>query len=61
MLRKYYNRYRTFSSHQNYRDGDNISFSRILSDGEFQLTDPRSAKILDKVLEEVQKYSILVP
>ena len=30
-------------------------FSRILSDGEFQLPDPRSAKTLDKVVEEVQK------
>ena len=52
---------RTFSSHHNYRDGDKFSSSRILSDGEFQLTDPRSAKILDKVVEEVQKCSILVP
>ena len=33
----------------------------ILSDGEFQLTDPRSPKILEKVVEEVQKCSILVP
>ena len=41
--------------------GDKFSFSRIFSDGEFKLTDPRSAKILDKVVEEVQKYSILVP
>ena len=56
-----YNRHRTFSSHQNFRDGDKFSFSGILSDGEFQLTDPRSAKILDKVVEEVQKFSILVP
>ena len=56
-----YNKYRTFSSHQNYRDGDQISISRILSDGEFQLTDPRSVKILDKVVEEVQKCNILVP
>ena len=47
------------SSHQNYRDGDKFSFSRSLSDGDFQLTDPRSAKILDKVVEEVQKISIL--
>ena len=52
---------RTLSSHQNYRDGDNISSSRILSDGEFQLTYPRSAKILSKIAEEVQKRSILVP
>ena len=35
-------------------DGDKFSFSRILSDGEFQLTDPRPAKILDKVVEKVQ-------
>ena len=33
---------------------------RILSDGEFQLTDPRSAKILEKVVE-VEKCSISVP
>ena len=51
---------RTVSSHQNYRDGDKFSSSRILSDGEVQLTDPRSAKILDKIIEEVQKCSILV-
>ena len=53
----------TFSSHhrhQNYRDGDKFSFWRILSDGEFQLTDPMSAKILYKIVEEVQKCSILV-
>ena len=34
---------------------------RILSDGEFQLTDHRSAEILDKVVEKVQKCSIMVP
>ena len=34
---------------------------QILSDGEFQLTDLRSAKILDKIVKEVQKCSILVP
>ena len=33
-------------------DGDKFSFSRLLSDGEFQLTDPRSAKILDEVVED---------
>ena len=38
-----------------FRDGDKFSFSRLLSDGEFQLTDPRSAKILNEVVEEVQK------
>ena len=35
--------------------GDKFSFSRRLSDGEFQLTDPRLAKILDELVEEVQK------
>ena len=45
---------RSFSGHQNYCVGDKLSPSRILSDGEIQLTDPRSAKILDKVVEEVQ-------
>ena len=54
-----YNQYGTFSSHQNYRDGDTFSFSKILSDEEFQLADPTSAKILDKVVEEDQKCSIL--
>ena len=48
-----YNQYRTFFCHQNYSDGDKVSFSRILSDGELQLTDPRSTEILDKVVEEV--------
>ena len=43
------------------RDGDKVSFSRILSDGEFQLTEPWSAKILDKVVEKVQKCNLLVP
>ena len=33
----------------------------FLIDGEFQLTDPRSAKIFDEVVEEIPKYSILVP
>ena len=44
-----------FSRHKTFRDGDKCSFPRLLSDGEFQLTDPRSAKILDEVVEEVQK------
>ena len=35
--------------------------SREFCDGEFQLTYSRSAKIIDKVVEEVQKCSILVP
>ena len=56
-----YDLYQIYPRHQNYRNGDNFSFSRILSDEEFQLTDPRSSKILDKVVEEVQKCSILVP
>ena len=54
---------RTFSSHQNYRDGDEFSFSRILSDGQFQLrlNQSRAAKPIDKVVEKVQNCSILVP
>ena len=40
-----YTQHRTFPRHQNYRDGDNISFSGLLSDGEFQLTEPLSAEI----------------
>ena len=56
-----YDIYQIFPRHQSYRDGDNISFSLILSDGEFLLTDLRSAKILDKVVEEIQKCSILAP
>ena len=38
-----------------------MSFSRILSDGEFQVTQPWLRKILDKVVEEAQKCSISVP
>ena len=41
--------------------GTIFSFSRISGDGEFQLTDPMSPKILDEVVEDVQKCSILVP
>ena len=48
-------------SYQSYRDWDNISFKWILSDGEFLLTDPRSAKTLDKVVEKFQKCSIFDP
>ena len=44
-----------FTRHKIFRDGDKFSFSRLLSDGEFQLTDPRLAKIPDEVVEEVQK------
>ena len=53
--------YRTFSNHNTYRDGDKISFSTIMSDGEFQLTETSSAETLDEVVEEVQKSSNLVP
>ena len=35
-----YNQYGAFSSHHNYRDGDKFFFSRILSDQEYQLTEP---------------------
>ena len=44
-----------FSCHKIFCDGDKLSFSRLLSDGEFQLTDPRVSKIFDEVVEEVQK------
>ena len=47
-----YNQYQTFPRDQNYRDGDKLSYSRILSDGELQLTEPLSAKIL---VEEDEK------
>ena len=49
----FFTKNRTFSGHQNYCDGDKFSSSRILSDGEFQLTEPMLAKILDKLVEEV--------
>ena len=52
-----YNQYGSFSSHHNYRDGDNFFFSRILSDREYQLTEPWSAKVVDEVVKEVQKCS----
>ena len=55
-----YDLYQILLRHQNYRDWDNISFSLLSSDGEFLLTDLRSTKILDKVVKEVQKCSILV-
>ena len=48
----------TFSGHQNYRDGNNVCCSRIWSEREFQLTDP---KLLGKVTEEAQKCSSLGP
>ena len=40
---------------------DKFSFSRILSDREYQLTAPWSAKLIDEVVGEVPKCSILVP
>ena len=43
---------------QNYCDGDKLSCSRILGDGDFQLTENWSAKIL---VEESQKCNILFP
>ena len=56
-----YDLYQIFLRHKYYRDWDDISFSLLSSDGEFLLTDFRSAKILDKVVEEVQICRILVP
>ena len=53
-----YNQYGAFSSHHNYRDGDKFFFSRILSDQEYQLTEPWSAKIVDEVVKEVQNAVI---
>ena len=38
-----------------------FSFSRNLSDREYQLTEPWSAKLVDEVVKEDQKCSILVP
>ena len=51
------NQYRIFPRHQIYCDGDKLSCSRILSDGEFQLTKPWSAKIF---VEEAQKCKYTV-
>ena len=48
----------SFPTHQNYCDGDKIYCSRILGDGDFQLTENWSAKIL---VEESQKCNILFP
>ena len=53
-----YNQYGSFSSHHNYRDGDKSFFSRILSDREYQLTEPWSAKVVDEVVKEDQKCVI---
>ena len=47
-----------FPRHKNCRVGDKLSCSRILSDGEFQLTEPWSAKIL---VEKAQTCSTLFP
>ena len=49
--------HQTFPRHQNYRDGDKLSCSRILRDGEFQLTEPWSALFV----EEVQKCNTSFP
>ena len=38
-----------------YRGGDKLSCSRILSDGDFQLTEPSSAKIFVELVEEAQE------
>ena len=40
---------------------ETIFFSRVMSDREYQLTEPWSAKIVDRIIKEVQKCSILVP
>ena len=53
-----YDQYQIFPRHQNYLDGDKFSCSRILSDGDFQLTEPWSAKIF---IEEAQKCNTLFP
>ena len=53
-----YDQFQTFPRHKNYRVGDKLSCSRILSDGEFQLTEPWSGKLL---VEEAQKCNILLP
>ena len=50
--------YQIFPRHQNYRVGDKLSSSRILSNGEFQLTEPWSAKVL---VEKAQKCNSLFP
>ena len=52
------NQYRIFPRHQNYRDGDKLCCSRILSDGDLHMTEPWSAKIL---VEEAQKCNKLFP
>ena len=52
------NQYQTFPTHQNCCDGDKFSCSRILVDGDFQLTENWSAKIL---VEESQRGNTLFP
>ena len=52
-----YNQHRTFPRYQNHCDGHKFSCSTILSDGEFQLTEPWSATIL---VEEAQKCKYTV-
>ena len=52
--------YQIFPRHQNYCDGDKLSFSRmLLSDREYQLTEPWSATIVDEVVKEVQKMQYI--
>ena len=66
MLRKFYNN-NTLSTHRPTQKVATCQIlsaktkSRILSDGEFQITDPKSAKTIVKVVEEVQKCSLLDP
>ena len=51
-----YNQYRTFCSHDQFCAGDKLSCSRFLSDGEFQLTEPRSVEILCEVVGEAKNF-----
>ena len=50
--------YQTFPRDPNYRVGDKLSCSRLLSDGEMQLTEPSSAKMS---VVEAQKCYTLFP
>ena len=53
-----YDQYQTIPRHKNYRVRDKLSCSRILSDGEFQLNEPWSAKLL---VEEAQNALYCFP
>ena len=54
-----YDHYQTFHRHKNYRVvGDKLSCSRILRDGEFQLTEPWSARLF---FEVAQKWNTSFP